>query len=73
MDLNRLTQKSQQALSEHWLDGGGTGLDNLVLLCRSHHTAQHAGTSPWRITPPREPGAPPRFTRRDRDSARPPP
>jgi hypothetical protein len=58
-----------------WSAGGATALDNLVLLCRSHHTAQHAGTSPWRITPPPEPGAPPRFTRQDtgRDAARPPP
>ncbi len=26
---------------EHWADGGKTQLDNLVLLCRRHHTAVH--------------------------------
>lgn len=28
---------------EHWADGGATGLDNLVLLCRRHHRAVHEG------------------------------
>jgi hypothetical protein len=28
---------------EHWADGGGTRLDNLVLLCRRHHRAVHEG------------------------------
>jgi HNH endonuclease len=27
----------------HWLDGGPTDLDNLVLLCRAHHRAVHEG------------------------------
>ena len=26
---------------EHWADGGDTKLDNLVLLCRRHHTYLH--------------------------------
>lgn len=26
---------------EHWADGGPTNLDNLLLLCRYHHTAVH--------------------------------
>jgi hypothetical protein len=25
----------------HWVDGGATALGNLVLLCRTHHTAVH--------------------------------
>jgi hypothetical protein len=32
----------------HWIDGGRTDLDNLVLLCRRHHVAHHEGG--WRIT-----------------------
>ncbi len=27
----------------HWADGGTTTLDNLILLCRKHHTAIHGG------------------------------
>jgi hypothetical protein len=27
----------------HWIDGGGTDLDNLILLCRRHHTMWHLG------------------------------
>ena len=32
----------------HWVDGGPTDLDNLVLLCRAHHRAVHDGG--WRLT-----------------------
>jgi hypothetical protein len=32
----------------HWLDGGTTDLDNLVLLCRRHHVLCHEGR--WRLT-----------------------
>jgi hypothetical protein len=31
----------------HWADGGPTELDNLVLLCRHHHTQTHH--SPWTV------------------------
>ncbi|MBP2356726.1 5-methylcytosine-specific restriction protein A [Kribbella aluminosa] len=31
-----------------WIDGGDTAIHNLVLLCRAHHTALHAGH--WVIT-----------------------
>jgi hypothetical protein len=27
----------------HWLHGGATDLENLVLLCRTHHRAVHEG------------------------------
>jgi hypothetical protein len=27
----------------HWLDGGGTSLDNFMRLCRRHHTLLHEG------------------------------
>jgi hypothetical protein len=45
----------------HWADGGKTNLDNLVLLCRTHHRLIHHGTwsihmrrgIPW-FTPPPE-------------------
>ena len=32
---------------QHWADGGATALDNLVLLCRAHHTTLH--TTPWQV------------------------
>ena len=31
----------------HWADGGQTSLDNLVLLCRRHHTMTHQ--TPWQV------------------------
>lgn len=31
----------------HWADGGTTSLDNLVLLCRKHHTVTHR--TPWQV------------------------
>jgi len=31
----------------HWVDGGGTSLSNLVLLCRAHHTTIHH--TPWEV------------------------
>lgn len=31
----------------HWLDGGDTGLHNMALLCRAHHTMIH--NTPWQI------------------------
>jgi hypothetical protein len=37
----------------HWLDGGATSLDNLVLLCRVHHRAVHEGS--WQLH--RDPGS----------------
>jgi hypothetical protein len=30
-----------------WADGGATRADNLVLVCRRHHTLLH--TSPWQV------------------------
>ena len=35
---------------DHWMDGGPTSLDNLVLLCRRHHRIVHEGgfTLRWR-------------------------
>jgi len=31
----------------HWVDGGPTSLDNLLLLCGHHHRLVHSG--PWRV------------------------
>ena len=31
----------------HWIDGGATSLDNLLLLCGHHHRLIHSG--PWQI------------------------
>jgi hypothetical protein len=52
----------------HWADGGGTSMDNLVLLCGHHHRTIHH--TPWQVRinqgdgkpeflPPPRPGAPP--------------
>ena len=32
---------------EHWIDGGPTSLDNMILLCGHHHRLIHA--APWTI------------------------
>jgi HNH endonuclease len=32
---------------QHWIDGGPTSLDNLLLLCGHHQRLVHAG--PWRV------------------------
>jgi hypothetical protein len=45
---------------EHWESGGGSDLDNMLLLCLAHHHAVHEGG--WRIRP--VPGAPPGATDR---------
>jgi hypothetical protein len=36
----------------HWADGGSTSLDNLILLCRRHHTAIHEGRNTSGLDPP---------------------
>jgi hypothetical protein len=60
---------------KHWIDGGPTSLENLLLLCGHHHRLVHAG--PWRVE--LEPGGnvgflPPPGATRDRLIApRPPP
>jgi len=40
----------------HWVDGGSTSLDNLVLLCRRHHSMVHQ--TPWRVRINRDDGRP---------------
>jgi hypothetical protein len=59
---------------EHWVDGGATSLDNLILLCGHHHRLVHAG--PWRIrrtAPAAFTFDPPAGVRRTRPTGRPPP
>ncbi len=58
----------------HWVDGGDTSLENLVLLCGHHHRLVHSG--PWtiRATGPNEfEFAPPPGVRRRGAAPRPPP
>ncbi len=43
---------------EHWADGGLTELDNLVLLCRRHHTFVHEPPIPTRSPLPESPSEP---------------
>ena len=45
----------------HWLDGGPTDMDNLLLLCQPHHLALHNGEYSIRATSPGQF----RFTRAD--------
>jgi hypothetical protein len=35
---------------QHWVDGGPTSVDNMLLLCGHHHRLVHSG--PWTITQP---------------------
>jgi hypothetical protein len=46
---------------EHWVDGGATALDNLLLLCRRHHRAVHEGG----VTVARDPDGTMTFVRPD--------
>jgi Domain of unknown function (DUF222)/HNH endonuclease len=36
---------------KHWVDGGATSLDNLVLLCRHHHRLLHEGDYKLEVDP----------------------
>jgi hypothetical protein len=59
---------------QHWIDGGPTNLNNLILLCGHHHRLVHAG--PWRIaqsSPGRFTFVPPAGTSRARISGTRPP
>jgi len=40
----------------HWIDGGPTSLDNMILLCGHHHRLIHTG--PWTIRQTALPGSP---------------
>lgn len=60
---------------QHWIDGGPTSLENLILLCGHHHRLVHAG--PWQIHQ-RSPGhftfvPPPGISRVRAAGSRPPP
>jgi hypothetical protein len=57
----------------HWIDGGPTDLENMVLLCSHHHRLLHAG--PWTITTGTNQFAfhPPPGVSRMRPTPRPPP
>lgn len=59
----------------HWAEGGPTSLDNLVLLCRRHHTLTHH--SPWTVAIDPDTGRPvwhppPAIDDRDRFTYHPP-
>jgi 5-methylcytosine-specific restriction protein A len=46
-DCDRPAHRCQIHHLRHWLDGGNTNIDNLVMLCRAHHIMVHQ--SGWEI------------------------